>query len=231
MKPRLLDVFCGGGGCSMGYHRAGFDVQTGVDIAEQKDYPFDFVQSDALEYLARYGHEYDFIHASPPCQIHSATRNMLKADYGHEDFLPQTRALLQSLGVPYVIENVPGAPMIKPLKLRGDMFGLQVLRMRYFETNFFVTPLAMPVKRGGTSHKGKGYSTLDDAEFISVAGNNYRFEDGKKAMGIDWMGRLPLTQAIPPAYTQYIGADWLKQNGFAYEYPQLNAPIQLSLFD
>lgn len=216
----------------MGYHRAGFDVQTGVDIAEQKDYPFDFVQADALEYLAKYGHEYDFIHASPPCQAHSPASNRAKKEgKEHADFLDETRVLLQSLGIPYVIENVPGAPMIKPLKLRGDMFGLRVLRMRLFEMNFYINHLPMPNKTGVTTGGGKIYGTLDKAEFISVAGNGYRYSDGKKAMQIDWMPRKQLTQAIPPAYTQYIGAEWLKQNGFAYEYPQLNVPIQLSLFD
>jgi len=215
----------------MGYYRAGFDVQTGVDIAKQDCYPFDFVQADALEYLAKYGHEYDFIAASPPCQAHSPASNRAKKEgKEHADFLADTRVLLQTLGVPYVIENVPGAPMIKPLKLRGDMFGLQVLRMRYFETNFYVAPLPMPVKTGKTSGNGKAYSTLDDAEFISISGGNYRYSDGKKAMQIDWMPRQQLTQAIPPAYTQYIGAEWLKQNDFAYEYPQLNVPIQLGLF-
>ena len=229
IKPRLLDAFCGEGGCSVGYARAGFDVCLGVDINPMPRYPFDFLQYSALDFLEEHGHEYDFIHASPPCQTHSVTQNMAKADYGHEDFLPQTRALLQSLGVPYAIENVPGAPMLNPIKLRGDMFSLQVLRMRYFECSFEMVQPPMPQKRGKTSNNGKGYSTLDNADFISVAGNNYRFTDGAKAMAIDWMSRDGLTQAIPPQYTQWIGASWLEANGFDYRYPEITVPVQRRL--
>ena len=225
-KPRLLDLFSGAGGCAMGYHRAGFDVSMGIDIAPQPNYPFDFYQWDALDFLEEYGHEYDFIHASPPCQNYSTLNNVNKREY--PDLLPAVRVLLQSIGVPYVIENVPGAPIDKSLKLRGDMFGLQVLRLRYFETSFHVNCPPLPRKTGTTSGNGKKYSTLETGDFVTVTGKHYRYADGKKAMGIDWMSYEELAEAIPPVYTQYVGAEWLKANGFEYAYPGLNVPVQQS---
>lgn len=209
-RPRLLDLFCGAGGAAMGYHRAGFDV-VGVDIAPQKHYPFIFVQGDALEYCAAHGHEFDVIHASPPCQVHSALAT-LHAKNGyfnkHADLVPQTRELLQSIGKPYVIENVEGAPLIDPVMLCGTMFGLGVRRHRLFECDPMVAfspascnhsrKVARPGRRPG---RGELYCVTGHFPDVLGAG---------KAMGIDWMTQTGLAQAIPPAYTEYIGRQLLQ---------------------
>ena len=136
-RPRILDLFSGAGGAGMGYSRAGFDV-VGVDIAFQKNYPFTFHQGDALEFCREHGHEFDAIHASPPCQAFTALRTMPNAKE-HKDLLTPTRELLQEMGLPYVIENVPGAPMHNYVMLCGSMFGLgcadaELRRHRHFET-------------------------------------------------------------------------------------------------
>jgi hypothetical protein len=134
MKPRLLDMFCGAGGCSMGYLRAGFEV-TGVDLHPQPHYPFRFIQADAIAYCRKHGHEYDVIHASPPCQAYSITKNLKTAKTSHPDLVAATRAALIRTRKPYVIENVPGSPLINPLMLCGSMFGLGVIRHRLFESS------------------------------------------------------------------------------------------------
>ncbi len=212
--PKLLDLFCCEGGAGEGYKRAGFDV-TGIDIDYQPNNPHKFIQADAMEYVANNYQEYDFIHASPPCQKYSVTGNMYDNSH-HPDLLPQVRTLLKGIGKPYVIENVPGSPMENFIKLRGDMFGLRVLRMRYFESNIMLIAPSMPKKKGYTSGKGKKYSSFDDGYYISVAGHNYRFLDGCVAMDIHWMSRKGLSQSVPPAYTQYIGNQlmtyWLSKN-------------------
>jgi DNA (cytosine-5)-methyltransferase 1 len=158
MKPRLLDLFCGAGGCSVGYARAGFEV-VGVDIVPQPRYPFAFVQADALEYLhelcslgsSRFGVEiqFDAIHASPPCQAHSAVTPDKSV---HENLIPETRELLEATGLPYVIENVEGAKaeLHDPAMLCGSMFDpiLDVRRHRLFETNWGLEPPAWPCRHG-----------------------------------------------------------------------------------
>lgn len=196
MTPRALDLFCCAGGAGMGLHRAGFDV-VGVDIVRQKDYPFEFHQADALEYPVA---GFDFIWASPPCQEFSKTR----AIHGnaHPNLIPQSRAKLIASGVPYAIENVPGAPLLHPVMLCGTMFGLKVIRHRHFECSF---PMLTPqCGRHGSTNSHRGYST--GAEFVTVAGNNYIRTEGAAAMGIDWISdRKRLSQAIPPAYSEFIG--------------------------
>jgi len=198
MKPRALDLFCGAGGSARGLQLAGFHV-TGVDIKPQPRYCGDaFVQGDALNPpfgLSRF----DFIWASPPCQAHSKTRAIAGKLY--PNLIPQTRDLLT--GHPFtVIENVPGAPLRKSFHLCGTMFGLKVLRHRHFETSFLV--LAPNCGRHGGTNSHRGYST--GAEFVCVAGNNYRRVEGAAAMGIDWMRtRDELSEAVPPAYSEYIG--------------------------
>jgi DNA (cytosine-5)-methyltransferase 1 len=202
---RLLDLFCGAGGAAVGYHRAGFDEIVGVDIRPQPRYPFDFVQMDALEYLEHYGRDSDLIHASPPCQSYSKTRAILRGKNltpKYEPMIEETRALLRWTGLPYVIENVPGAPLLNPLTLSGQMFGLRVIRRRLFESNIAMLAPDVPEANGGTnSHRG--YSR--GGAYVTVGGHNYNVREGKLAMGIDWMHRDELNEAIPPAYTEFIG--------------------------
>lgn len=205
-KKRLLDLFCGAGGAAMGYALAGFDV-TGVDIAPQPRYPFAFHQADALDFAWLHGHKFDAIHASPPCQGYSACR-FLPQNAGNEYALliDATRRMLRSLHVPYVIENVAGAPLQMPVVLEGRMFGLRVLRKRLFECSFFL--LAPPVP-----HRPKRKLVADISEFergqyefVSVYGQRFAVQVGRDAMQIPWMTRSELAQAIPPAYTQFIGS-------------------------
>lgn len=203
MRPKLLDLFSGAGGAGMGYSRAGFDV-TGVDMDPQPRYPFPFIQADALEYAAAHGHEYDVIHASPPCQRYSSITKAAGTSDNYPDLIAPTRELLKRLGKPYVIENVPGAPLDNPLMLCGTMFGLLVVRHRLFETNPTLWWPPQPcqherkvVKHGRRPDRKKHYAAatghFSDVEFV------------REAMGIDWMTATELAQAIPPSYTEFIG--------------------------
>ena len=203
-RPRLLDLFCGAGGAGMGYRRAGFDV-TGVDIAPQPRYPFAFVEGDALAYVAAHGHEYDAIHASPPCQAHSITAAIWRRE--HPDLIPATRAALVTAGRPYIIENVVGAPLHQPVMLCGTMFGLRVYRHRLFEMNWFL--LVPPHGRHRAPCAEVGRRPLPH-EWITVAGHFADLAAARRAMGIDWMTRDELSQAIPPAYAEIIGAALLR---------------------
>jgi DNA (cytosine-5)-methyltransferase 1 len=202
MRPRLLDLFCGAGGAAMGYHRAGFDV-VGVDINPQPRYPFAFVQTDALEYVAAHGHEFDAIHASPPCQEYSALR-ALTPDKHYPDLVAPTRDALERTGKPYVIENVMSAPLTHGITLCGGMFGLRTYRHRRFESSVLMFQPHHPRHVAKTSTK-KRRSCWEAGMHISVTGD-IGSTIGGLAMGIDWMTGNELSQAIPPAYTEYIGA-------------------------
>ena len=198
---RLLDLFCGAGGAAMGYYRAGFMDIVGVDNKPQPHYPFEFVQADALEYLAEYWKMFDLIHTSPPCQEYTSI-NVWKRKY--PDLIAPTRELLQQTGKPYVIENVRGAPLENPIMLCGTMFGLRVVRHRYFECSppILLAPATcnhwLPVvKHGRRPDREK--------QFAAVTGHFSDVEYAKRAMGIDWMTQAELSQAIPPAYTEWIG--------------------------
>lgn len=216
--PRLLDLFCCAGGAGKGYADAGFEV-VGVDIEPQPNYPFEFHQGDALEYLSEHGHEFDVIHASPPCQAYSTVSGKARKHHGAEypDLVAPTRRLLRALGKPYVIENVVNAPLIDPVMLCGSSFGLDVRRHRLFETSF---PLTVPPC--DHAWQTPRFRSLDSrmvkagrlASVVGVHGNcNYagEFELRCKAMGVDWMTNAELTQAVPPAYTHYIGRQLLAQ--------------------
>lgn len=309
-KPVLLDLFCCAGGAGMGYHRAGFDV-VGVDIKPQPHYPFPFVQMDALEVLRiliaggyitdnhgrdRYLRDFAAIHASPPCQLYCALKSMpnFNAD-NHDDLIEPTRTALMASGLPWVMENVPGAPLINPVMLCGTMFGLQtdcgatLRRHRNFETNWcFMSGLVCnhgSRSRGSISATGTGnalggrsisvcgktawagsatgkivgaqerprvisvhgthardpYLTKNRVitiaghaaenratcggreRVISVTGNTpqmnvvrnqvretFTVKEAQTAMGIDWCGMKGLSQAIPPAYTEYIGKQLIR---------------------
>jgi DNA (cytosine-5)-methyltransferase 1 len=206
---RLLDLFCCAGGAAMGYYRAGFEV-VGVDIEPQPRYPFEFHQADALEYLAVHGHEFDVIHASPPCQAYSAMKEFTTREY--PKLIAPIRELLIASGKPYVIENVEGAKkeMINPLTLCGTMFGLRVIRHRLFETRpeIYFTP--HPCNHWLRVVK-QGRWPIDDKQFACITGSFSNQPYARRAMGIDWMKREELAEAIPPAYTEFVGRQLLSQ--------------------
>jgi DNA (cytosine-5)-methyltransferase 1 len=213
MRPRLLDLFCGQGGAAMGYHRAGFDV-VGVDISPQPRYPFEFIQADALEYAREHGQAFDARHASPPCQAHTALTKGNRArgwQDDHADLIPGTRDLLDAIGGPYVIENVQGAPVRRDLTLCGEMFALGVIRHRYFELGGWgMTPPEHIPHRGRVS--GWRHGQWFDGPYTAVygdGGGKGSVTDWSKAMGIQWMDRPGLAEAIPPAYTEHIGRQLL----------------------
>ena len=208
-RPRLLDLFCCAGGCSVGYARAGFAV-TGVDHAPQPDYPFDFHRADALRYLERHGAGYDAYAASPPCKLHTPLRHTASAASLfeiHRDLVAETRAALIATGRPYVIENVPGAPLLDPVTYCGSSFGLAVRRHRLFESNVALVapPCAhhlQPVVLGvyGTGG-GDARARRPGGGGVKVSG-----PAAAEALGIDWTtDQRRLSQAIPPAYTEHLG--------------------------
>jgi DNA (cytosine-5)-methyltransferase 1 len=209
-QVRLLDLYSKAGGAAMGYHRAGFEV-VGVDIKKQKRFPFTFIQADALEVLEdkAFLASFDVIAASPPCQTHSSTRHLRNAQGKSTtkiDLIPQTRAALIESGKPYVIENVPGAPLINPIQMCGSSFGLTVRRHRLFESNYQLTGSIC-------DHKAQGkpvgiYGSMRDE--IPGGGHTAKtIEQAREAMGIDWMIWGELVEAIPPAYTFEIGKQLL----------------------
>lgn len=213
-RPRLLDLFCCAGGAAMGYHRAGFDV-TGVDLHPQPRYPFQFAQGDALAYLrllvaGRKVKAFDAIHASPPCQRYSMLARRNGNAHEWPDLVGPVRELLEATGLPYVIENVEGAPLLDPVTLCGTSFpGLRVLRHRGFETNWPLVGLPCePHPLVFTHDKRKAhYGRLDQfTSFVQVTGGgNATVANKAAAMGIDWMTGAELNEAIPPAYTELIG--------------------------
>jgi len=202
-KLKLLDLFCGGGGATRGYQNAGFYV-VGIDIKPMPRYcGNEFHQADALEYLAEYGAEFDVIHASPPCQHYSFACKAAHTSEKFPDLLPKTRDTLISVNRPYVIENVPGAPMIPNLILCGSYFGLPIVRHRLFEIyppifilvpscNHVIAPIGV-------------YGNGTNSWYRKKTGHNASTNDWRKAMGIDWMTKKELAEAIPPAYTEFIG--------------------------
>lgn len=217
----MLDLFCCQGGAAKGYHDAGFEV-VGIDIEPQPLYPYEFIQDDALAWLdlqlrldgwARHrGRPVHAVHASPPCQAFSLASlwqgKDARADK-YPDLVDPTRKLLEASGLPYIIENVEGAPLRRDLVLCGEMFGLRVHRHRLFEIGgwFAMQPRHAPHRLKGAlnnCHIEEGYTR-------QVAGNYADHEDASDAMGIDWMDRKGLAQAIPPAYTRFIGEQLLTQ--------------------
>jgi DNA (cytosine-5)-methyltransferase 1 len=208
-KPRLLDLFCCAGGAGLGYAKAGFEV-VGVDIKAQPNYPFECIKGDALKLDPEFVTSFDAIHASPPCQSYSdlAKRN----GNGHmwPRLIEPVRDMLIASGLPYVIENVEGAPLINPVVLCGTMFpGLRVIRHRLFEANFLImTPPHGKHPKVHTFDKRKSHygKTNDMLDFVQVTGGgNCTIAAARDAMGIEWMTKNELNEAIPPAYTQLIG--------------------------
>lgn len=193
---KYLDLCCGAGGAAVGIKQADPEAEiVGVDIIPQRRYPFTFIQGDALTFPLD---GFDFIWASPPCQGYSNTQRIQGND--HPKLIEAIRQRLLETGKPYCIENVEGAPLLTPITLCGAMFGLKVYRHRLFETNFSVKPLACQhsvpqVKMGRPVKEG---------DIIQVVGHFSNTPYARKAMGIDWMMRDELAQAIPPAFSKYI---------------------------
>jgi len=196
---RLLDLFCKAGGAAMGYHRAGFEV-VGVDIEPQPHYPFEFHQADAMTYPLE---GFDAIHASPPCQAYTSMRH----SDDHPDLYGATRDRLLASGVPWVIENVIGAPYHYGLILCGSMFDLQIRRHRNFETSWlmFQPPCHHNGERPYTI-TGKGDTKAGDFKHSRHPAK----ADGPRLMGMPWASWDEVTQAVPPPYTYYIGCQLLK---------------------
>jgi DNA (cytosine-5)-methyltransferase 1 len=190
----------------MGYYYAGY-TPVGIDINPQPNYPFEFIQEDVTNLTLLRG--FDLIHASPPCQRWSS--KTMRAEE-HPDLITPLRPLLQDAGVPYVIENVPGAPLADPIQLCGSAFGLGVQRHRLFESNASLSGVecnhgAQPKKYRVYDH-GKWYMS----RVVPVYGNGggKAKEHWAEAMGIDWMTHVEMAEAIPPAYTQYLGEQLLE---------------------
>lgn len=222
-RPRLLDLFCGAGGASVGYRRAGFDV-VGVDIHPQPNYPFPFVQEDAMGYLQYFYRSpfdaFDAIHASPPCQGYS-TQTADKSK--HQRLIEPVRKLLDQTGLPYVIENVEGARkhLIDPARLCGSSFGLDLRRHRYFETNWGYEGKPCDHAWQTPRFRSLDIKSVRSGRLASVVGVhghlNYAGEFPLRcaAMGIDWMTNDELVESIPPAYTEHIGSALMAHLGWA----------------
>lgn len=194
---RVLDLFCGAGGAAMGLHQAWPDAEiVGVDIKPQPRYPFVFVQGDAMTYPLE---GFDFVWASPPCQRYTQMLNHGQTPRDkHPDLIEPTRKRMN--GIPWVIENVAGSPLLSPVMLCGEMFKLRVMRHRLFESSW---PLMQPHhpphhKEGGIRKRGDG------GYYFRVYGHETGKAQWGDAMGINWMRSLELAQAIPPAYSRYI---------------------------
>lgn len=205
-RPLALDLFCKAGGASMGLYRAGFDV-VGLDIEPQPNYPFVFVQGNALEPPFDLS-GFDFIWASPPCQDYSSLKGL--ATTQRPRLIPVVREMLREASAPYAIENVVGSDLICPMELCGSMFGLGVWRHRRFEVSGFyaLTPycahhlVPKPIDVTGTGGPFKGVRKTGGGGISRKPDN---LAHAREAMGIDWMNRRELSQAIPPAFSEYIG--------------------------
>lgn len=200
----LLDLFCGAGGAAVGYHRAGFRI-VGIDHKPQPRYPFRFIQADAmkfLEFIVRNGHasQYALIHASPPCQSYSTLKSLTTKK--HPQLIEPVRKLLRESGRPYIIENVPGSPLRNWVMLCGTMFGLLLLRHRLFECNptILMSPRCCAHRR-----------LVREKHYASVVGGFSDKEFAQQAMGISWMTTREMSQAIPPAYTEWLGRQMIER--------------------
>lgn len=211
---KVLDLFCGAGGASMGIYKAGACEIWGIDIEEQLQYPFWFIQADVFKLTVEFIQGFDFVWASPPCQAYSyAAHRWRNSGKTWPDLVGDTRKLLEAARVPYCIENVAGAPIRKDLMLCGEMFGLKVIRHRYFERSGFFVAQPDHIK-----HRGM----VKDGHYVTVAGNggdyaghnfcklndlpeSTQLKTWQYAMGIDWItNKKTLREAVPPAYSEYI---------------------------
>ena len=208
---RLLDLFCCEGGAGMGYHRAGFEI-TGVDIEPRKLNPHPVIEADAVEYLLAHGHEYDAIHASPPCQSYS--RSFKHMATPQPMLIDAIRDALKATGKPYVIENVVGAPLANAsdlfgnhgVELCGTMFGLEVYRHRLFETSF---PIHAPRPCNHDRHGMNPHNVAGRKRIYERHGKGCPEKRWAQEMGVEWMSRNGAREAVPPIFTEYIGRELL----------------------
>ncbi len=205
-RPRLLDLFSGAGGSAVGYARAGFEV-VGIDLRSQPHYPFEFHQADALTYPLD---GFDAIHASPPCQAFTAYRRRGQGvGVGYPDLIGTVRVRLVRAGVPYVIENVPGAPLRNYVQLCGTGLALHVQRHRWIESN--VSLAGVPCAHGRNHPQfPQATNRRNKRRTIEIGVWRIPLAVQQAAMGIDWMTLEELSEAIPPAYTTFIGDFLLK---------------------
>lgn len=196
MKPTALDLYCCQGGAAQGLADAGFQV-IGVDIEPQPNYPFPFIRADAVTTMPA---GFDFIWASPPCQAHTKAQRIQRRK--HPDLIEPTRAMLRASGIPYVIENVVGAPLENPILLCGAMFGLMTYRHRLFECSF---PIYIPEHPEHTAPNRKMGRPVQEGEMMHIVGNFSGVQRARDIMGTQWMNRDGLREAIPPAFAKHIG--------------------------
>lgn len=206
-RPWIVDLCCCGGGASVGLYRAGFNV-VGVDINPQSHYPFPFLQADVTTLDPEWIGQFDAVWASPPCQRFTRHARQKGTADNHPDLIGPVRDLLVTVGLPYVIENVPEAPVRPDLILCGAMFGLKVVRHRHFEVSGFVVEQPEHVEHAPdyitvTGHPGGSSKRDGGAHFGNTA-------EWKEAMGIDWLPASKIKEAVPPAYGQHIGAAMLR---------------------
>lgn len=212
-RLRILDLFCGAGGAAEGYHRAFPDAEiVGIDIKPQPNYPFEFHQGDAVEVLAvnttYIARTFDLVHASPPCQMFTAYRRKGHGvGDGYPNLVGNVREFLKGVGIPYVIENVPGAPLIGPVQLCGSSFGLDVRRHRLFECSFPVT--TPPCDHSWQTPRFPPATNRTNRRCtVEVGVWRIPLDVQQQAMGIDWMTLPELSEAVPPAYTEHIGLEF-----------------------
>jgi len=207
---KVLDLFCCCGGAAKGLHDAGFE-SVGIDIRNNHEYPYQFIQSDVFELPLNYFQEFDLIWASPPCQQFSvSSRRWINVGYDFDgDMIQATRKLLLKTGKPFIIENVIGSPLRKDLILCGQMFALRVVRHRIFEINGFRVPQLKHLKH-------KKPLNFNHSYYVNLTGHggqsySFKMEDWQNAIGISHIHKKEhLTQAVPPAYSKYIGENFLK---------------------
>lgn len=220
---KILDLYSCAGGAAVGYHNAGFEV-VGVDIEPQPNYPFEHHVADAIEFARSNWREFDAIHASPPCQAFSKTKTL--HDNEHPDLIEPTREVLNETGLPWVIENVVGAPLVNPIRLSGQHFGmiaedvdgvpLKLVRHRLFESNIFLTP---PQEFHANKHMqtasvygaGGGWTPKHRDNPERRGGYIPHIDVIKELLGIDWMTKHELSQSIPPKFTEWVGAQLIEQ--------------------
>lgn len=207
---RLLDLYCCQGSAGYGYEQSGFSV-TGVDLFPQPKHRGKFIQSDGIDYLLEHGHKYDFIHASPPCQEYSMSSMQFRLlGKQYPNLVEATRAALIKVGKPYVLENVPGSPLLNPVTLCGTMFDLPTYRHRLFETNWNLIEPMHPIHIAKNAKMGRA---IKPGEFIQYIGHFSGVQYVRDFTGCQWMDTYGLAQSIPPQYTKYIGEQYLKSIG------------------